>query len=198
MKIRTPMTNKGLQTKNAIVMAGMEIFSSRPYKSVTTIDIAKKAGVSTGIVYNYFRNKKDIFLLDVKLYLKKIYEPIVEELNNFDISNISNTIEKIIQLILNAHKNYLGLHEIMDSMRHCDEDVHKLFIDAENNFTRQMVQWFTENGFVIQNMSEKVHIIYNVIEDFCHDFFFHKHDYIDYNKMNIEVKNLILFLLERQ
>ena len=43
--------------------------------TVNTAEIAKSAGVSTGIVYQYFRDKYDILLEGIKKYSKDILLP---------------------------------------------------------------------------------------------------------------------------
>jgi len=57
---------KSLQSKDAILQAGLELFSSCGYRATTLKEIAREAGISTGRVYHHFHNKLHIFtcLLD--------------------------------------------------------------------------------------------------------------------------------------
>ena len=62
------------------------------YYNISTPDIAEAAEVSTGIIYQYFNDKKDIFIEGVKNYSKTIMFPMltVLESENIKIDNISH------------------------------------------------------------------------------------------------------------
>ncbi|MDE6302929.1 MAG: TetR/AcrR family transcriptional regulator [Clostridia bacterium] len=53
-EVREPKQERSIEKKNKIVQAGYELFSEVGYHSTNTAQIAKRAGVSTGIVYGYF------------------------------------------------------------------------------------------------------------------------------------------------
>lgn len=48
-------------------MVGFRLMCENGYQKTTTADIAKAAGVSTGIIYSYFKDKHDIFTAGLKL-----------------------------------------------------------------------------------------------------------------------------------
>ena len=75
-EIREPRQERSIEKKNRIIRAGYELFSEVGYYNTNTAEIAKRAGVSTGIVYGYFRDKKDILTAVLTLYMDKICEPI--------------------------------------------------------------------------------------------------------------------------
>ncbi len=45
-----------------IINAGFEVFSQNEYKKASTDDIAAKAGISKGLLFYYFHNKKTLYL----------------------------------------------------------------------------------------------------------------------------------------
>ena len=49
-----------------VTQAALELFLEKGYKSVTTREIATKAGISKGILYHYFESKEDLFYRTVK------------------------------------------------------------------------------------------------------------------------------------
>lgn len=49
-------------TRNDILEAALEVFSEKGYAGANTKNIAAAAGVATGSVYRYFKNKKVIFI----------------------------------------------------------------------------------------------------------------------------------------
>jgi len=47
--------------KQQIIDAALDLFLDKGYRVVTTREIAAKAGISKGALYDYFRNKEDLF-----------------------------------------------------------------------------------------------------------------------------------------
>jgi AcrR family transcriptional regulator len=50
------------QTRKKIVAAALQLFNAKGYDATTTKQIAKKAGIAEGTVFNYFETKDDIAL----------------------------------------------------------------------------------------------------------------------------------------
>ena len=50
------------EKQSNILNAGMEMFGKQGYKKAVTDDIASKAGISKGLLFYYFHNKKDLYL----------------------------------------------------------------------------------------------------------------------------------------
>jgi AcrR family transcriptional regulator len=49
--------------RGQIVAAAVELFARRGYYRTTMLDVARKAGVSAGLIYQYVRDKDDVLLL---------------------------------------------------------------------------------------------------------------------------------------
>ncbi len=50
----------------ALLALGKRIFAEQPYDQVSTEQIATEAGVSTGLLYHYFENKKGFYVATVR------------------------------------------------------------------------------------------------------------------------------------
>lgn len=50
------------EKRQAIINAGLEVFSGNEYKKASTDDIAAKAGISKGLLFYYFHNKRALYL----------------------------------------------------------------------------------------------------------------------------------------
>ena len=72
------------------------------YHNVNCVDIAKYAGVSTGIIYQYFTDKRDIFIEGVKNYSSNIMFPMIDILDNTKIIKIN---QKYIDIYRNKLYN---------------------------------------------------------------------------------------------
>ena len=82
--VREPKQKRSIDKKNRIIEAGYELFAKNGYFNTNTAQIAKQAGVSTGIVYGYFRDKRDILLEVLSIYVDRVFTPIREILENIE------------------------------------------------------------------------------------------------------------------
>ncbi len=58
--LRTTMTKKDLR-KQQIIEAAIEVFSKNNFQNSTISQIAQRAEVAEGTIYQYFKNKEDLF-----------------------------------------------------------------------------------------------------------------------------------------
>ena len=195
-KIREPIKKSSIEKKNRIIEKGFELMCDKGYYNVNCIDIAKYAGVSTGIIYQYFENKKAIFLAGVRNYSDEIILPIIDILNLKDIkTNLKEIVEKIIDNFINSHKISKRAHEQLMAMSHMDDTVSNIFNDREIELTKKIVKLLEENQFNSDNLEEKVNICIGIIDNFCHEVVYHKHELLDYNNMKKEIIKTIEYLL---
>ncbi len=66
--------DKKIEKKNLIADAAAEIFLEKGYLNTHIIDIAKKAGLGKGTVYEYFESKESILMFILDTRLLKEYE----------------------------------------------------------------------------------------------------------------------------
>lgn len=196
-EIREPQKSNSIEKKRKIVEGGLKVFGEKGFYKTTTVEIAKVAGVSTGIVYSYFKDKKDIFLHALRLYFGNIYLPMEQALQSVEPPiDLENTVRAFIQITIRSHKENMTAHEEMIAMSHLDEDVHKLFMDVEREITATVAHYLRANGFDNGNLQEKTHIAYNLVETLCHEYVYHRHSYIDYDVMIEETVGLLVSLLD--
>jgi AcrR family transcriptional regulator len=65
-----------------ILEAGQRVFSSRPYDEISIDEIAAEAGMSKGLLYHYFANKRELYLETLRSVLSMISR-ITEESSDF-------------------------------------------------------------------------------------------------------------------
>lgn len=58
---RAPQQQRSIDKKKKILDAAYETFCAQGYYKTTTIEIARRAGVSIGCLYSYFADKNDLF-----------------------------------------------------------------------------------------------------------------------------------------
>ena len=66
------------EKQRRVINAGLEVFAEHDYKHASTDDIAAKAGISKGLLFYYFKNKKEFYLYLMDYTLKIISDEIID------------------------------------------------------------------------------------------------------------------------
>lgn len=196
--IREPIQKRSIEKKQKIIKSGFDLICQKGYYNTNTAEIAKAAGVSTGIVYQYFKDKHDILLEGIKLYAGDIMYPVA---NNFptDVSpdNLKTVLKEVINKFIENHKLSQVAHEEIMSMTHSDKEIADFYREREMYTTKTISNILIKNGFDKTNLDERVHISINLIDDLCHEIVYHKHNELNYDIMINLVLDTIVNLLKK-
>lgn len=195
--IREPIQKRSIEKKQKIIQAGFELICKKGYYNTNTAEIAKAAGVSTGIVYNYFKDKHDILIEGIKIYANDIFYPMLNmPERNFDKNNLDKTLRQMIDTFIENHKLSQSAHEEITAMTHSDKEIAIFFHEHEIEMTNTLVDLLVTNEFNPTYLTEKVHIAIGLIDNLCHEIVYHKHDSMNYDVMIDLVIKMIKDLLE--
>lgn len=190
--VREPQQERSIEKKNKIIDAGYELFSEVGYYGTNTAEIAKRAGVSTGIVYGYFRDKRDILICVLEIYITKVFDPFLKLFDKLTVPiDFDTLIPKIIDMAIKTHKNNRKIHEALHSLAGSDEAVGAKFISLEDDITLKIAEKFNHLEIKVENALEKIHFALDIIQSFSHEYVFDKHDYIDYTIMRNMVVDIV-------
>lgn len=192
-EIRKPIQKRSIEKKEKIIESGFELICEKGYYNTNTAEIAKNAGVSTGIVYQYFKDKHDIFIEALKKYADNIFYPMLNiSIKEFDKNNLAEIIKKMINNFIQNHKLSQSAHEEIMAMAHSDKDVAFYFHKREMEMTVKIYDLFVKNGFNDKNLMEKSHICIGLIDNLCHEIVYHKHNELNYEIMtNICINTIV-------
>ena len=192
-EVRQPKQERSIDKKNRIIEAGYELFCEVGYYGTNTAEIAKRAGVSTGIVYGYFQDKRDILISVLSIYIEKVFDPILTLFQKLSSPiDFNSLIPDVLDLVIKTHKKNGKIHEALHSLSSSDEAVSAKFLSLEDDITFKIAEIFSSLGEKIDNPLEKIHLAMNIIQSFSHEIVFDKHKYIDYGFMRETViKTLI-------
>lgn len=191
-QVRLPRQERAIEKKNKIINAGYELFSEVGYYGTNTAEIAKRAGVSTGIVYGYFSDKRDIMICVLEIYLDKVVAPLLKFFDKLKAPlNLEEIVPTVINEVIKIHKHNNKIHEALHSLSGSDEAVNAKFIELEDNLTLKISQALINLGLASENIHEKVHFAMGILQDFAHEYVYDKHEYIDYFVMREMVCSMI-------
>ncbi len=196
-EVRQPQQERSIEKKNKIINAGYQLFSEVGYYGTNTAEIAKRAGVSTGIVYGYFSDKRDILICVLEIYIEKVVDPVLKIFDSLKAPlDFKIVIPKLIDETIKLHKNNTKIHEALHSLASTDEAVNSKFIELEDNITVKIAERLSALNVNTENVMEKIHFSMNIVQSFSHEYVFDKHEYIDYFVMREMVTKVLVTLFE--
>ena len=198
-EIREPVQKRSIEKKEKIIESGFELICEKGYYNTNTAEIAKNAGVSTGIVYQYFKDKHDILIAGIQKYASDIFYPMLNTVTTkVDLSpqNFRDVLKNMINRFIENHKLSQSAHQEIMAMTHSDEDIAHFFQEHEIYMTDTIVKLLQSHGICSENLPEKVHISINLIDDLCHEIVYHKHKCMNYDVMIDLVVDTIVGLIK--
>ncbi len=196
-EIRQPKQERSIEKKNRIVRAGFELFSQVGYYNTNTVEIAKRAGVSTGIVYGYFKDKRDILLDVLEIYINTAFAPIMDMIERLSAPlDYPQIVSHVLDGTIEIHKSNENIHEALHSLSSTDEAISNKFIALEDEITHSIASKLQNLGVTTPNLNERIHFAMDVVQSFAHEYVYDHHTYIDYDAMRQIVQNTIVALFE--
>ena len=190
--IREPKQQRAIEKKEKIIEAGFNLICENGYYNTNTAEIAKNAGVSTGIVYQYFKDKYDILIEGLYKYGDNIFFHILKNKNiSFNKKDFDIFLKQMIKHYISNHKVSNEAHEEIMSMVHSDKRVAEYYYKRELEATDSLKNILLNNNFKDNNLLEKVHIMMGLIDNLCHEVTYHKHSNMNYEIMtDLIIKNI--------
>lgn len=153
-----------------IIDAALKIFWERGYANARMADIARRAGVSYGLVYHYFRSKEVLFEMIVESWWSALYAMMEKEITSGD--DIRDKLVNIIEFFLNTYGQKPNLMSIFvsevcrSSVYHTEEGLSR-FLKFFKLCEQIMVQG-QKSGFLIKDVPPHhlTYIFYGAIETF--------------------------------
>jgi AcrR family transcriptional regulator len=91
------------ERRSQLLELGMRLFAERTYDEISMDDLAKEAGVSKGLVYHYFKTKRDFYLAGLREIARELIEKTTTQPANLP------PLERI-KRGLDAYLDHVGAH----------------------------------------------------------------------------------------
>ena len=122
-----------------------------------------------------------------------VREPIKK--SSIDKNNIDEVISKMLDNFIKTHTMKKEAHEELMAMSYLDTEISAIFNKSEIELTDKISNILVESGFSSEQIREKVHVIIGIVDNYCHEVVYHKHDSIDYSVMKKQIIKIIKDLL---
>lgn len=133
------------EKQQAVINAALEVFAKHEYKKASTDDIAAKAGISKGLLFYYFHNKKSLYLYLYDYSHKVVTEQVIDTRFN----EITDFFELLSYA---AHKKAVLMSRnpyLMDFAMRCfypeKEEVSDTLNSTNQEFIDNSIYWYFKN-----------------------------------------------------
>jgi AcrR family transcriptional regulator len=132
-KKRAFQQERAERTYKAILSAAAKVFPKRGFDGAQVPDIARAAGVSVGIVYRYFDDKREIFLEMLESHLDAARAEVAARLapEQFVGTSPADAIARAVDVVFEEAKRDPALAKVYLALSFTDKDVAKMRIDSE-------------------------------------------------------------------
>lgn len=196
--IREPKQKRSIEKKERILSAAQSLFTEKGYFDMTTVDIAKAAGLSTGTVYAYFKDKKDILLECVYKNGETYIQQIINELSKFsENKSLFTTIKNILNIFVQLHTAYpKKYHDELMSLVYTDKDIMEFFKNMKDKIMNAVINELKSSGIELKHEKEQSFLMYSLIENIEDELVFDINPNLNKEILIDECARVIVLMLE--
>jgi AcrR family transcriptional regulator len=124
-KTRSPQQSRSIEKKERLIAAAYALFCEIGYYKATTPGIAKRAGLSIGCLYSYFKDKRDLFLAVLERYHQRFGDIRVRalaELNDPDVP-LERSFRSLLEKLIEIHRESEALNKEVRILAYADPEV---------------------------------------------------------------------------
>jgi AcrR family transcriptional regulator len=166
---KTPKQSRALVTVDAILEAAARILVEVGYDKLNTNEVARRAGVSVGSLYQYFPNKQSLLAELHFRHATQTSAPIFEALRNSQGKPLRQVIKRIIQANVASHSEDPVLHKVIS------EESHKLparpwQLQMDSEAAHLVKNFLLEHReeLRIENMELTIYLLTQIVETCIH------------------------------
>lgn len=159
-------TNLNEEKQENIMRAAIKKFSSQGYEKSNIGDIAKDAGVAKGSMYQYFENKKGLFLYSLKwameLLMKKYSKYMTVPDKNINIFDYlyNSSRDAMIQMREEREAVIFIQDVFLGKYRNLMDESMEYMMKVSDDYLYEIIRQGKENGFIRKDMDDKLLSLY--------------------------------------
>jgi len=134
-----PHTERGRQTRAALLAAAREVFARDGFVATTTTSIAKAAGVANGSFYTHFTDKYEIFVELYRELQEEMLHPGIHDARLGDADPVA-VIEEATRAYLESYRANAGLMRVFEQVAVIDERFRELRLARARAFEERNVR----------------------------------------------------------
>lgn len=195
--VRIPKQKRSIEKREKIIESAFQLFMDNGYNKTSTVDIVKAAGLSVGVFYSYFTDKKDILMVCLERFGNGFIEEVKEEIVNSDSSdNIEDNIKKMLYVMVKCHTQKRQYHDEVKALEFLDQDVKNHFARISEALMDTFQDRLLYFGYSLPYPNEQSLLIHQMIEGIEDELVFRDTPEIDrdilINQCAITIKKMLV------
>lgn len=196
--VRIPQQKRSIEKKEKIIEAANKIFATNGYFNTNTADIAKAAGISTGSVYAYYEDKKDILLVCLNRFGEELTEKICNNVENLRATgDAKSAVKNILKIFVNINDWTKLLRDEILSLKYRDEDVKKYFEKIQNTMMEAVTNQLEECGYTFNHKNEQTFLLFHMIMSIVDELAFEHNSHVNKEILIDECAKAVLPMLSK-
>ena len=192
ISVREPIQKRSIDKKNKILDHGFKLICEKGYHNTNTAEIAKAAGVSTGIVYSYFKDKHDILIQGYLKFKENFFLPLFDEIfRDYEVKNIEIALHEVVQVFVTNYEKTNMCRKELSALASSDEEIAMYLEEEQIALAEKIYELLIKKGFDGNELKETIFISLNLIYNYCETIVDHNYTNIDYE---IVEKKIIDFI----
>ena len=149
------------EKQDAILRAAVHEFVINGFTRAKTSDIAQNAGISKGSVFQYFENKKELFIYCAKWSLEVFMKKLDEQMNigDMDIYEYFQDNKLKTELVREEGELASFMQVVMNEPGLLDESMKSMY-DLGNIYTKKLIQNGKKKGTVRSDIDDELLLCY--------------------------------------
>ncbi len=171
---RVPKQQRSIEKKQRIKDAAVILMSEKGYHSTSSNEIAKKADVSIGTFYSYFKDKKALYAELVEDIYNTVLEPV--DFSSFpEDMSVEDTVYMYISFIFKGHGIMPEFQREIASLSEQSDEFREIEMAQKERTTKMFVQMLgnCRDQIKIKDINTASYIILTMVEAVVHDTMFH-------------------------
>ncbi|NLK36597.1 MAG: TetR/AcrR family transcriptional regulator [Epulopiscium sp.] len=193
--VREPIQKRSIEKKKKILDIGFALFCEKGYYKTNTIEIAKRADISIGTLYSYFKDKKQIYIAAFHDYLEDISNQLLEKLSLQQPFSLSSFVENWICYYIDLYADTGQALAQLRMMISEDTDINRHFSNFENEYFLKIIELLKKNGLEQDDLFEKVYTCCILIDALRQEKSAFSHKGLDFNIFKNQVQKTVISLL---
>ena len=159
-------------TRQKILETALKVFSEQGFYGTNTKKIAAAAGVATGSVYRYFKDKKTIFLSVCEMLESRMKADIFETGQRLvaQSEDPRKGLAEFVRYAVDAHQKHRRFHREVLAMTVLDNDVAAMVKKREDRVRRKLLSLFKsmQPSLRVVDLEAAVELVHMTVEEAAH------------------------------
>ncbi|MCK5255705.1 MAG: TetR/AcrR family transcriptional regulator [Deltaproteobacteria bacterium] len=137
------------EKRSMILDAATKIFAEKGYQYATISEVAKEAGISTGLLYSYFKNKLDLLLSVVLLFWQNI-----NQTNQEKLTSMRDPFDKLVVVLHNIEDSLIKDKKALYLIKVLNEALPHIIMIKEKELQEKRQSIILENRKLLDTIDE--------------------------------------------